>query len=410
MKPLKNVDEALNLIKPGTSVMLHSACAEPQTLVERLVQGIKTGQPNLQNLTIYALTYRHSVPPYADLELLQSGKLKLKSFFPHSVMREVAQAGLVDYIPVSFSGLPGLLTGGYIKIEAAFLQLALPDENGLCSVGPSADCVEAILETTPTLIGEINRQMPQTFGLRLEPNQFAALIESNRPLVEVPSSPIGALERQIATYVMEFIADGATVQLGVGTTPEAVAELLTTRRDISLHSGAITDATIALLESGAITNSRSIVPGVTIASLLLGTRRLFDYAHQNPAIEVRSLDFINSPRTTTQLNQLVSVNSALEVDYWGQVNAEAVGNWQLAGVGGQLDYIQGAWASGGVSIIALPSVTGSGRPRIVPRLSAGTPVTTPRHLAQVVITENGIADLRGRSLSEREKLLKQLLA
>lgn len=409
------IAKALQLIKPGDTILLHSACAEPQTLVEALIEGVRAGEPHLQNLTIYALTYRGAgapTPPYADLELLKSGRLHLRSFFPHSALKEAVRAGLVDYVPASFSTLPGLIRQGFIKPDWAFLQVTPPNERGLCSFGPSAALVPALLDINIAIIAEMNRQLPFVTGPLAAPERFTALIESDRPPLEVPALAIGPLERQVAANVAELIPDGTTVQLGVGTVPEALMEFLRARRNLSLHGGALSDGVVDLLESGAVTNeSKPFDRGKTVASLLIGTRRLFNYAHNNPQMELQGIDLCNSPLQIARLPRFVSVNSALEVDYWGQVNAEALGDWQLAGVGGQLDYVTGAWYvpdGGGLSIIALPSATTKGQPRIVPRLAAGAPVSTPRHLAQLVVTEKGVADLRGKSLVERERMLRSI--
>ncbi len=408
------MEEALDLIQAGSQILIHSACAEPQTLVESLIEGIRAGRPNLQNLTLYTFTYRGSgapPPSYADVELLQEGRFRLKSFFPHSSLRAVAKAGLVDYIPASLSLLPLLLRQGHIKPDVALLQVSPPDEQGRCSTGPASDMIEALLEIGVPLIGEMNQQMPFTYGSYIPAKRFAALVQSDRALIEMPSSPPGPIEKQIAANLIELIHDGATLQFGVGTIPDAVLEFLKVRRNLNLHSGALTDGVVDLIEAGAVTNAgKPFDKGKTVAGFLLGTKKLFNFAHQNPLIEMRPADYCNSPARVAQLPNFVSINSALEVDYWGQVNAETLGDWQLAGVGGQLDYVSGAWLSpGGLSIIALPSRANNGQPRIVPRLAAGASVTTPRHLAQLIVTEKGVADLRGKSLSEREKLLKSII-
>ncbi len=407
------VEQVLERVKPGSQVLLHSALAEPQTLLAGLMAGLRAGQDHLQNVTLYTFTYRGagSPPPlYADLELLQAGRFRLKSFFPHSSLKEVARAGLVDYIPASLSMLPGLLRRGQLKIDLAMLQISPPDDQGQCSTGPSSDLVAALVDSGLPLLGEMNHQMPFTYGATVPFERFAAVVETDRPLLEMPSQPAGELERTIAAHVMEYIADGATVQLGIGNIPEAVLDMLKGRRNLNLHSGALTDGVVDLVESGAVTNAtKPFDKGQTVAGFLLGSRKLFDFAHHNPQLKMAAADYCNNPMIVGQLPDFVSINSALEVDYWGQVNAEALGDWQLAGVGGQLDYIQGAWnAPGGLSIIALPSTTPGGKPRIVPALPAGAPISTPRFMTQLVITEKGVADLRGKSLSERRTLLEKI--
>jgi 4-hydroxybutyrate CoA-transferase len=406
------IEKALELIEPGSSVVLHSACAEPQTLLSALIEGIKTGQPHLQGLTVCALTYRDGkspLPLYAEPELLQSGLLKHQSFFPHAVLRPATRAGLVDYIPSSFSNVPYLIRNGFVRADVAMLTVSPPDADGFCTLSIGYDYAEALVDTARVRIAEVNRFAPVTNGVRVPISKFHAVIETATPLLEVPPARIETIDRQVAANVMEFVRDGATVQLGVGTIPEAVIEYLKERRNLNFHSGAISDGVVDLIESGALTNAgKPIDTGLTVTSLLIGTKKLFDYAHNNPNFGFRPIDYTNSPLIMVQLPDFVSINSAIEVDYWGQVNAEQVGDWQLSGIGGQLDFVTGAWVNGGVSIIALPSTTANGKPRIVPRLSEAVPVSTPRHLAQIVITEKGIADLRGKSLSERERLLKAI--
>lgn len=408
-----SLDDALDLIKPGSQVLLHSACAEPQTLVEALIAGLRAGQPNLQNLTIYALTYRGASAPaplYAAPDLLQSGQLHLKSFFPHPALKEASRLGLVDYLPASFSTVPGLIRAGFIRPDLALVQVSPPNEFEMCSFGPAADLAEALLEANIPLIAEMNRRMPFVCGPQAALERFAAIIESDRELLEVPSLRAGPVERQVAANVAELIPDGATVQLGVGTVPEALMEFLRQRRNLSLHGGAFSDGIVDLIQSGAITNAgKPFDFGRSVSALLIGTRRLFDFANHNPLIALQAIDRCNHPWLIAQLPNFVSVNSALEVDYWGQINAETLGDWQLAGVGGQLDYVSGAWyGENSLAVIALPSATSAGKPRIVPRLAVGAAVTTPRHLAQLIVTEKGVADLRGKSLSERETLLRSI--
>lgn len=404
--------QALELIEPGSTIVLHSACAEPQTLLKSLIEGVKAGQPNLLDLTISALTYRDAkslLPGYAEPELLQAGLLRHVSFFPHAVLRPASRAGLVDYIPTSFSNVPYLIRKGFIRADAAFFTVSPPDSAGYCTLSTSYDYAEALLTTARVLIAEVNQQAPVTGGVRVPLSKFHALVETDTPLLEVPPAKIEKIDRAVAANVAEFVKDGSTVQLGVGTIPEAMEEFLKQKRNLSLHTGAISDGIVELIESGAVTNAnKPIDKGQTVVSLLIGTRKLFDYAHNNPAFSFRPIDYTNSPLILAQLPDLVSINSAIEVDYWGQVNAEMVGDWQLSGTGGQLDFVTGAWVAEGVSIIALPSTTANGKPRIVPRLSENVPATTPRHLAQVVVTEKGVADLRGKSLSQREQLLRAI--
>ena len=405
------LEEALEMIRPGDNVLLHSACAEPRTLVEGLLAGAGAGQKHLEGLTLLALTYAgpDNPPPYADTALLEAGGVRVKTFFPIPALRRAFAAGLADYIPAGFASLPMLLRKGLIQVDVALLQVSLPDEHGRCSFGPSAALVPTLLEAGIPLIAEMNRRTPFVNGVLAPLERFAAIVESDRDLVEAPPSPIGPIERQIAAHVAELVPNGATVQLGVGAVSEAVLACLSARRDLGLQGSAILDGAVDLIRSGAVTNlGKPFDHGKTVGSLLLGTRRLFDFAARNPLLELQGIDRCNSPLVIAGIPGFITINSALEVDYWGQVNAEAIGEAHIAGAGSQVDYSVGAWhAPDSLAIIALPSVTPSGRPRIVPRIT-GAPVTTPRHLAQMVVTERGVADLRGKSLGERERLMRAI--
>ncbi|MFT3768158.1 MAG: acetyl-CoA hydrolase/transferase C-terminal domain-containing protein [Minicystis sp.] len=406
-----SLEEALAIIEPGDEVFVHSACAEPRTLIEGLCAEARRGSARLRGVTLLALTYRGpgEPPPYADTALLAESGLRLKTFFPIPALKEAFAANLVDYVPASFAAIPGLLRAGLLRPAAALLQVSLPDHLGRCSFGPSAALVPAILELGIPIIAEMNRRCPFVGGVLAPMERFAAIVESDRDLVEAPPAPVGPLERRIAENVAELVPDGATVQLGVGAISEAVFQCLAARRDLGLAGSAVLEGAVDLIRSGAVTNlHKPIDQGKTVGSLLLGGRRLFDFAHENPSLELAGIDHCNSPINVARYPRFTSINSALEVDYWGQVNAESLGATPFAGAGSQVDYAVGAWhGPESKAIIALPSATPSGRPRIVPRLN-GVPVTNPRQLAQFVVTEKGIADLRGRSLGERERLLRAI--
>lgn len=407
-----SVDKALDFIEPGMEIILHSACAEPQSLVEALIAQARGGRVNLSNLTLYALCYRgrtSSAPPYADVVALETAGIRVKTFFTIPALRAAQRAGCVDHVPSSFSSLPGLLRGRFIRPAMALLQVTPPDEHGRCSFGPSAALVPALLQLGIPIIAEMNRRMPFVAGPFAPVERFTAIVESDRELVEAAPGAIGEIERQIAANAAELIRDGANVQLGVGGVSEALLQCLTSRKHLGLVGSAVLDGAVDLIESGAVTNlGNPFGRGKTVGSLLLGTRRLFDFASRNPQLELTGIDACNNPMTVASIPQFVSVNSAFQVDYWGQVNAEMIEEDQLAGAGSQVDYTVGTWhGEESVAMIALPSRTLSGRPRVVPRL-ANAAVTLPRQLAQIVVTERGIADLRGRSLSERERLLRAI--
>jgi 4-hydroxybutyrate CoA-transferase len=409
---ITDLDQILDLIEPGMEILLHSACAEPQSLVEGLISRAREGQPNLRDLVLITLAYRGASvapPAYADVEMLGATGMRVKTLFTVPSLRKAQSAGFVDYLPSNFASLPQLLRKGFLKPDFAFLQVGFPDKAGCCSFGPSAALVPAILELGIPIIAEMNRRMPSIDGPKASVEHFAAILETDRPLIEAAPALPGEIENAIAANVMEFIQDGANVQLGVGGVSEAILKRLPDRKNLGLVGSAILDGAVDLIRSGAVTNATNPNGiGKTVGSLLLGSKRLFDFAADNPLIELTGIDKCNSPLAVAAIPNFVSVNSAFQVDHWGQVNAEMIGEDQLAGAGSQVDYAMGAWCGDdAVSVIALPSRTASGRPRIVPRLTNEV-VTMPRHVAQIIVTEHGAADLRGRTLSERARLLQSI--
>jgi 4-hydroxybutyrate CoA-transferase len=263
----------------------------------------------------------------------------------------------------------------------------------------------------PLVIAEVNHQMPRTRGdSSLGLDQVAAWTETDRPLVGYPAPAIGDPERRIAARVAELIPDGATIQIGIGSVPEAIVGILGDRRDLAIHS-LLVDAMLPLLEGGVITNARkSRNPGRMDLGEIMGTEPLFRFVHENPVVNMEPSSSIHNPQVVARLEGFVSINSAVEVDLTGQVNAESLGDRQVAGIGGQFDFVEGAyWAPGGRSVIALPATGRGGEvSRIVARLGAGAKVTTPRYLTDCVVTEFGRAELRGRSVEQRARALMGL--
>lgn len=398
------IEELKNIIPNGASIFMGSCCSEPQTLAEALANHISKSR----KVEIYAGN-PGSLCHFASSDL--KGSLRIKAFYIVPGLKNALGEGWVDFIPCDYSDLPRYLKEGLIKPDIAMIQLSSPDENGMCSLGIGVDFHRELIECADIIIAEINKQMPRTCGNTLVP--FSAVdywIESDRTLLEIRHETISPVERQIGENVAKLIPDGACIQIGIGNISKAILRSLHNKYDLSIHSGTLTDGVIHLIEQGIVTNkNKKINPGVTVATNLMGTERIYRYAHLNPLIELHPITYTHNPATFLQLPGLIAINSALQVDLTGQVNAETINGSQVGGIGGQLDFMCGAVAAGGKSIIALPSTAGNGRySRIVPTIGSGNIVTTPRTKVNYVVTEFGIACLKGKSVEQRAKALIEI--
>lgn len=388
-------------------VLLPPGCAEPCTLVEEIVRQA----PRLRPLTLMGGLLLGDYP-FCGPEHAES--LRWVTFHVMPALRDALARGQVEYLPVRyFDTLWVFGRGGPWAADAVLVQTAPPDAGGRLSLGVSTSYPLPLARTAPLVIAEVNHRMPRTPGdSTLGPDQVAAWVETDRPLVPYPTPDVGEVERRVAGHVTEFIPDGATIQIGIGSIPEAIAGALGDRRDLGVHS-LLVDAMLPLVERGVITGARkSRNPGRMDLGEVMGTERLFRFVHENPVVNMEPSSLIHNPQVVARIERFVSINSAIEVDLTGQVNAESIGDRQVAGIGGQFDFVEGAyWAPGGRSIIALPSTgRGGGVSRIVARLPAGAKVTTPRYLTDCVVTEFGAAELRGRSIEERARALVRLAA
>ena len=397
--------EAVKAVQSGQRVLLSSSCSEPQTLVEALL----AGKDRLEQVELIT-TVLGSKGEYAAPEM--EGHFRVVTFRPDMSVREATRAGRIDYLPCLLSEVPRLFTEGHLPVDVALVQLSPPDDRGYCSFGLSIDYTKPAAETARVRVAEINRQMPRTFGdTFIHVSRLDYIVESDRPLLQMPPAPIGPAEQAIGELVASLVPDGATLQVGIGAIPDAVLAALSSRRDLGVHSGMLSEGMVELAESGVINGRRKrLNRGVMVAAVLIGTDRLYRFAHDNPVVELYPASYTHDILTLGQMDNLVAINSALQVDIWGQVNAEMVGGVQLSGVGGQVDFVRGASrAPGGKSVIALLSTAGNGKySRIVPRLEPGAPVTTTRAEMHYVVTEYGIADLRGKTLSQRARALASI--
>jgi acyl-CoA hydrolase len=321
---------------------------------------------------------------------------------------ELTKAGVLDVLPVHIGSLPELIAARRLPVDVVLVQLSSPDEQGRHSLGLVADYLQPAIATARTVVAEINPHCPFTYGDTLVPaERLGLVVHDDRPLLSIELQPPSPVEEAIASSVAALIPDGATIQFGVGRTPDAVLRKLVDKRDLGVHSGLISDALVDLIETGVVTNRRKpIDPSVTVTGALLGTDRLYRWADRNPDLAMRALSYTHDPRILAAFDHFYAINSALEVDLTGQINAETVGGRHLGTIGGQGAFARAALTSpGGRSIIALPSVARRGETtRIVANLPDRV-VTTSRADADLIVTEHGVADLRGATISERRTRL-----
>ncbi len=386
-------------IKPGDAVVWTQTTAEPLTLTEALVaQRHKIGPCSVFVGATYSQTLQ---PEHCD-------HLKLSTFGGFGLNSRLIDAQALDVIPLHCSTLGAMITQGDIPCDVAMLQLSPIGPDGKHSLGISADYMVEAARRARVVIVEINEQMPWTHtSSLLDSISIHARIHSNRPLLELPAARIGEVENKIAKLASCFIDDRAVLELGLGAIPEAILRTLSDRHDLGIHTGVLGDAVIDLVHAGVITNAfKSLDAGKIVAASLLGTQRLYDFGRNNPLLDLRPYAYTHAFQNLTRIENFTAINSAIEVDLTGQVNAESVHGRYVGATGGLVDFVRGALsAPGGRSIIALPSSTRDGSvSRIVSQIKNG-PVTCLRTDADIVVTEWGSAQLRGKSLSERVKAM-----
>ena len=385
-------------LRPGDTVLWGQAHAEPLTLTRALMaqrQAVQHLRPRLLLGIPSSDTVR---PEHGDA-------FDFVSYCGTGANRALAKAGLLDVLPVPYSQIPALLRGGPLKVDVVLVQVSPPDADGHHSLGLGNDLLVAALDAARVVIAEVNADVPWTHGVRtLHASQISLCVPAQcAPLVAVPEAP-SPTDLAIARRVAALIDDGATLQMGLGGTAEATLQLLTDRRDLGIHSGLVGDGLVALAESGALTNARkSIDRGVSIAGLLVGSQRLQRHAHRNPAIQLRGSEYTHGADVLRQIDHFVALNAAIEIDLSGQINAEVAGGQYVGAVGGAPDFLRAAHLSrGGLPIVALPATAGA-RSRIVAHLSG--PASTPRCDAGLIVTEFGVADLRGLTINQRRRKL-----
>src|SRR5512147_103478 len=399
--------EAVRCIKSNQRIFLTGNVSVPQKCLAALVDYA----PNLENVEIcQALTIGGAdyVKPEMD------GHLRVNTLFISANVRKAVQQGRADFTPVLLSEFPLLFKRGVLPLDAAIIHVSPPDEHGFCSLGVEVGLTKTPAESAKLIIAEVNQQMPRTLGDSfIHVSRLNHIIPVNYPIPEMAMADEGNSDvvEKIAGYISELIPDGATMQLGIGAIPDAVLKYLHNKKDLGVHSELISDGVIDLVNEGVLTNARKTLhQGKIIAGFMLGTRKLYDWADDNPLIEFHRTEYVNDPFVIAQNERMVAINSAIEVDLTGQVCADSIGPKFYSGVGGQLDFIYGASRSkGGVPIIALPSTTtlrdGTLITRITAMLKLGAGVVTSRNHVHYVVTEYGVADLYGKTIRQRAQQL-----
>lgn len=388
-------------IKSGDRVVVGHACGEPVALVEAMV----ARAPELENVEVVHMVAMGQAK-YAQPGMERS--FRHNALFVGASTRKAVGEKRADYTPCFFSEIPRLFRDRILPVSVALIQVTPPDEAGFCSYGVSVDYTKVAADCADLVIAQVNRLLPRTGGAAIHVSDIDCLVEEDRPLIELKPPDIGDTEKAIGEHAAALIPDGATLQLGIGAIPDAVLLFLRDKKDLGIHSEMFSDGVVVLAEAGVITNAKKTVnPGKFMATFLMGTRKLYDFVHNNPAVELHPVDKINDPYIIGQHANMVSVNSALQVDLMGQVNAEMIGTRQFSGIGGQVDFVRGASRSpGGKSIIALPSTAAGGAiSRIAIELDRGAGVSTSRNDVHYIVTEHGVAELRGKSLRQRAHAL-----
>jgi acyl-CoA hydrolase len=400
----QSLESVLRALYPGSSVFIGSACSEPQTLVEAMLGHAE----HLTGIEVMTGLFGSDVP-YLDEAFRET--FRLTALMSNRRAAEAIRLGHADYLPSSLYNIDKLLRNGQVRFDLAMVQVSPPDSDGYCSLGVNVGYNRAAISSASKVVAEVNARMPRTCGQTLiHESEFDLMVESDRPLLEVPfhSSP---KDRTIGEHVAEFIDSGDTIHIGVGSIGEAIFQALTTHRSLRLHTGSVSDAVVDFAESGALaTDLDEEGRGGVVVGQCIGTSTLYEYVDGNRLFWLDDPATTHNPTLLGSHESFVSVNSGLQVDLRGQVNAESLNGRQIAGIGGSIDFAMGARLSPtGISIIALRSATSGGVSRIVPVLDSSV-VTIPCSLVDVIVTEHGVADLRGLTLRQREEAIRAIAA
>lgn len=402
-RKVTTAEEAVKAIHSGDHLWVHAGCNNP----EELIRAMTARADELEGVEVaHLLTFGSA--DYADPKYAKS--FRHRALFTGGNVREAVNDGRADYVPVFLSEIPKLIYSGLQKVDVALIHVSLPDEHGFCSYGVGVECTKAAAERARTVIALVNRQMPRSLGDSfIHTSKLSRVVEIDRLPVELPvPEAVSEISKRIGAHVAELIEDGSTLQMGIGEIPDAVLIYLNQKRHLGIHTEMFSDGLVDLFESGVITGeAKTLHRGKIISSFVLGTRKTFNFLHNNPFVEFHPSDYVNDPFIIAQNDNMIAINSAIAVDITGQVCADSIGKRIYSGFGGQVDFIRGASrAKGGKPIIALPATAKQGSlSRIVDSLAEGAGVVTTRADVRYVVTEYGVAHLYGKSLRERAEAL-----
>jgi 4-hydroxybutyrate CoA-transferase len=404
-KKLRSAEDALHCVQSGMRVYIQPGCAEPETLVEALMQR----GPFVEDVElVHMLTM--GTAPYVAPEM--AGHFRHNAVFIGANVRDAINNGRADYTPIYLSEIEELFESGAMPLDVALVQVSPPDSHGYCSFGVGVDTTLTAAKEARYVVAQVNDQMPRTYGDSfIHVNDIDVVVESSRPLCAMKKPEITELHIAIARNVASLIEDGSVLQTGIGGIPDAVLPLLTDRKDLGVHSELVSDGVIPLIEAGVITGERkNFKPRKIIVGFILGSKSIFDFVDNNPIFEFHPTAYVNDPGLIARNDRMVAINSALQVDLTGQVCSDSIGNQFYSGIGGQVDFLRGSSRSkGGKPIIAISSTAKGGAiSRIVPMLSPGAGVVTSRGLVRYVVTEFGVAYLHGKSIRERAQALIEI--
>ncbi|CAN5697369.1 acetyl-CoA hydrolase/transferase C-terminal domain-containing protein [soil metagenome] len=394
--------EAVAGIRSGEQIYVHAAAATPSVLLDALV----ARAPELRDVKV---VHFHIEGPGPHLQPEMAGHFFHRALFIGPNARAAVNEGRAEYIPAFLSDAPSFFRRGILPLDAVLVNVSPPDRHGYCSLGTSVLAMPAAIRAARTVIAQLNRAMPRTLGdsfVRVDEIDLA--IEVDVPPYTHDLSSISEVEQRIGEYVADLVPDEATIQMGIGAIPAAVAARLTGKRDLGIHTEMMTDVVLDLVEAGAVTGkAKEINAGRIVATFMLGSERLYRWADDNPMVEMRSAEYTNDTAVIRRFRRIVAINSAIEIDLTGQVCADSIGSQLYSGVGGQMDFVRGAaLADEGRAIIALPATAvGGSVSRIVPFLRQGAGVVTTRAHVETIVTEFGVAEMHGRSIPDRARAL-----